>query len=194
MSCLLPKKFPKQKCFFNLLARFQAANFVQNHGYSQSVAPEKEGPVILLQKRISSGELMKDDHQMEIAKTLQGIYEEISGYEPEEFNVLEKWIGKKRKQPPKGLYLHGAVGGGKTMLMDLFYDCCKVSRFVISLNFLFDVSVRDYIVSYNRTTVAAKPSKRRRGNYFETCCSRSRARKGFTFTLSWRTYIVKSTK
>ena len=127
MSCLLPKIFPKQHYFSNLLTRFQTVNFVQNYGYAQSVGPEKEGPVKLLQERIAQGELMKDDHQMEIAKTLQGIYEEISGYEPEEFNVLEKWIGKKRKEPPKGLYLHGAVGGGKTMLMDLFYDCCEIT-------------------------------------------------------------------
>ncbi|KAL1505949.1 hypothetical protein ABEB36_005392 [Hypothenemus hampei] len=34
----------------------------------------------------------------------------------------------KKQNIPNGLYIYGSVGGGKTMLMDLFYDICKVDR------------------------------------------------------------------
>ena len=35
---------------------------------------------------------------------------------------------KNRLDPSKriqGLYIYGSVGGGKTMLMDMFFDCCE---------------------------------------------------------------------
>ena len=33
-----------------------------------------------------------------------------------------------RMPSPKGFYFHGGVGRGKTMLMDLFYDHCRVDE------------------------------------------------------------------
>lgn len=128
MTHLLPKKFIKQSRFINLLSRYQPYDFVQSHGYAHDVTVNEEGPVAILKYKVARGELTGDQHQMKVAETLQCMYEELNGYKPEQFNILDKWLGKKRKQPPKGLYLYGAVGGGKTMLMDLFYQCCKVSR------------------------------------------------------------------
>lgn len=128
MTCLLPKKLLNQNYFTNLLSRVQPCELIQTHGYVRDVTLIERGPVAILKGKIAQGELMKDDHQIKVAKTLQGIYKEIDGYKPEEFNLLDKWLGRKRKQPPKGLYLYGAVGGGKTMLMDLFYECCEIEN------------------------------------------------------------------
>ncbi|XP_076753263.1 putative ATPase N2B [Xylocopa sonorina] len=128
MTYLLSRKLLNQNYFTNLLTRSQLCDFIQNHRHIHDVTFINKGPVAMLKSKISTGELMKDEHQMKVAKTLQGIYEEIKGYKPVEFNILDKWLGRKRKQPPKGLYLYGAVGGGKTMLMDLFYECCQIEH------------------------------------------------------------------
>jgi len=41
---------------------------------------------------------------------------------------VNKDEAKKFTNSPKGLYLYGGVGCGKTMLMDLFYDACPISH------------------------------------------------------------------
>lgn len=73
------------------------------------------------------GELEQDDHQTQIMQSLEKVYNDIKTYQPAELSVFDRWFGKEKKvKAPMGLYLHGAVGGGKTMLMDVFYGCCQV--------------------------------------------------------------------
>ncbi|GLH12498.1 Putative atpase [Gryllus bimaculatus] len=98
------------------------------------------GPVSALQEKIASGELMEDDYQRKIADDLQKVYEATENYIPPKRGMLDKWI-KSDKKIPKGLYVHGAVGGGKTMLMDLFYNTSTVSnkRRVHFHSFMLDV-------------------------------------------------------
>jgi len=85
------------------------------------------GPLEVYQSRIESGQLMVDDHQNQAILQLQDRYDSIRGYEPSQRGLFSKWFGKS-DEAPKGLYIHGAVGGGKTMVMDLFYDTVATDR------------------------------------------------------------------
>lgn len=83
-------------------------------------------PTELYERRVNDGELINDDHQRRIVKQLDGVYESLIGYSPPSRNKLLK-LFRPLKTSPNGLYMHGSVGCGKTMLMDLFFSCCEVS-------------------------------------------------------------------
>ena len=87
------------------------------------------GPLATYQARIKSGHLIEDKHQLEAIIRLQKTFESIQGYTPSQPSLLARWLGGKRTvDAPKGLYIHGAVGGGKTMIMDLFHDTIDTDR------------------------------------------------------------------
>ena len=52
--------------------------------------------------------------------------------------------------PPKGLYVHGEVGRGKTMLMDLFFDSCPVTLKRRAHFHEFMAEVHERIYSYRQ--------------------------------------------
>lgn len=135
MACAFIKK-PVNVNFLNfLLHRPYAVLQMQFCNYSENVKPiDSSSPVEVLKRKISKGELMDDEHQLKVMQQLEIVYQNLKGYEPpEKESFLTKWIsnGNKKKKAPKGLYLYGAVGGGKTMMMDLFYNCCQVSPYSI---------------------------------------------------------------
>ncbi|XP_069705528.1 putative ATPase N2B [Periplaneta americana] len=105
------------------------------------------GPLQALQEKINNRELMYDDYQTKIMEGLQHVYENIQGYTPPVHGLFSRFF-KKETKTPKGLYIYGAVGGGKTMLMDLFYNCCEVEgkRRVHFHSFMLDVHTRIHAV------------------------------------------------
>jgi cell division protein ZapE len=72
------------------------------------------------QQRLAENEIEPDAAQAEVAARLDALETKLSVYRPKN-GVLTKLFGKSA-EPPRGLYIWGAVGRGKTMLMDLFFE------------------------------------------------------------------------
>jgi cell division protein ZapE len=75
----------------------------------------------IYKSRIAKGELKLDTAQEAAADRLQALAVALKRYRP----------GKRfffTPRPPKGLYIWGDVGRGKSMLMDLFFDAAQVEK------------------------------------------------------------------
>jgi cell division protein ZapE len=78
-----------------------------------------------------TGAVERDPAQIEIAKALDRLIGEIAASRLAAKSSALGWLfGSKRKnnEPPRGLYIQGGVGRGKTMLMDLFFELAPVRR------------------------------------------------------------------
>ena len=102
------------------------------------------GPVqSRLEQRIADGVLIKDAEQVEAAIALDSRLTALSEYEPGHGGLLGRFFGS-RETVPRGLYMYGGVGRGKSMLMDWFYEAAEFSpkRRTHFHAFMFDVHER----------------------------------------------------
>ena len=90
-----------------------------------------EGPLFAYRALRAAGDLQADPMQELAAEKLQSLHKALIGYAPN--GGGQGWaarlgLGRAPEPPPQGLYIYGAVGRGKSMLMDLFYEQAPAAR------------------------------------------------------------------
>uniref|UniRef100_A0A8C3MDB7 Uncharacterized protein n=1 Tax=Geospiza parvula TaxID=87175 RepID=A0A8C3MDB7_GEOPR len=80
------------------------------------------GPLEHYDFLIKHQELKNDEQQRRVVQHLQKLHESLKGYSIDSKSLFAK------TNPPKGLYVYGDVGTGKTMVMDMFYSHLEVEK------------------------------------------------------------------
>ncbi|XP_057877100.1 AFG1-like ATPase isoform X2 [Melospiza georgiana] len=107
------------------------------------------GPLEHYDFLIKHQELKNDEQQRRVVERLQKLHESLKGYSIDSKNVFSQLFAKTN--PPKGLYVYGDVGTGKTMVMDMFYSHLEVEkkRRVHFHGFMLDVHQRIHRLKQN---------------------------------------------
>ncbi|WP_020401366.1 cell division protein ZapE [Kordiimonas gwangyangensis] len=114
-----------------------------------------ETPMAAYQRLIEEGEVRPDADQKRVLEHFERLYHELLDY-PEvagrsgglsikswRLSNLFRWSGGDKKAP-RGLYIYGGVGRGKSMLMDLFFELAPVKhkKRVHFHEFMLDIHAR----------------------------------------------------
>ena len=94
------------------------------------------------ESRVASGEFSHDAEQVKLARRLHTLLDELSSKRLATKSSALGWMFARRQKsnkPPRGIYVFGEVGRGKTMLMDMFFElvparrkrraCCALTSF-----------------------------------------------------------------
>ena len=81
------------------------------------------------QTLVTSGAIEPDAAQEQVAEAFADLEQRLSRYKPlRKQGLLGRLFADKDDAPPRGLYVHGEVGRGKTMLMDMFFQQSTVEH------------------------------------------------------------------
>jgi cell division protein ZapE len=81
------------------------------------------------QALVAFGAIEPDAAQAQAAEAFADLEARLAGYKPvRKQGLLGRLFTDKNGAPPRGLYIHGEVGRGKTMLMDLFFQHSSVAH------------------------------------------------------------------
>lgn len=104
-----------------------------NRSLSQSRKPtQKTGADRLAAQysaHLAAGELEPDGAQRAVVDRLTELAESLATYRPANgSSSIYRLLRRARTDAPRGLFLHGDVGRGKTMLMDLFFAVAPAAK------------------------------------------------------------------
>jgi len=89
----------------------------------------QRGPLPAFRAMVAAGGLAPDAAQERVAERLHKLWEQLRGHDPGPRPTgLFAWLRRQQVEAPNGLYIVGAVGRGKSMLMDLFFAAADVRR------------------------------------------------------------------
>lgn len=81
---------------------------------------EKKGPKAQYLNEIANDVIWRDELQALVVDQFERLYQELTQPKTKGWSITQLW--QSPEPAPKGLYIYGSVGRGKTHLMDLFYD------------------------------------------------------------------------
>jgi cell division protein ZapE len=76
---------------------------------------------------VAAGELKPDAEQLAAAQRLAQLQTELEAPAPTG-GILGRLLARKPAARPRGIYMWGGVGRGKSMLMDLFHDTLRIAE------------------------------------------------------------------
>ena len=80
-------------------------------------------PLARYQRDLQKNGFREDKAQRRAVERLQQLFDELVAQRGRRRSLLSGWLPWQRKiEPPKGVYLWGGVGRGKTFIMDIFFE------------------------------------------------------------------------
>ncbi|OAE32800.1 hypothetical protein AXG93_4893s1060 [Marchantia polymorpha subsp. ruderalis] len=89
-------------------------------------------PLDAYNELVKAGSIRHDLGQVAALQALERLHMDLENYSSPSINLVSKMLSyvsiKPRRQAPRGVYIHGGVGTGKSLVADIFYHCSPVEH------------------------------------------------------------------
>jgi cell division protein ZapE len=106
--------------------------------------------------RLSSGEIAPDAAQAHAVEALARLEDELNAASEPGFSLP---FFQRKREAPRGVYLYGPVGRGKSMVMDLFFESAPVARKRRAHFHAFMAEVHAHVDAWRKGDSAARKAR-----------------------------------